>query len=38
MSEIVFMGLDWIQLVVLLMIPICFALAIYLGVTARNGD
>jgi hypothetical protein len=34
MSDLVFLGLDWIQLVVLALIPIFFILAIYLGVTA----
>lgn len=38
MSEIVFLGLDWIQLAVLVLVPIFFFLAIYLGLTAGGRD
>ena len=38
MSEIVFLGLDWIQLAVLILVPIFFFLAIYLGLTAGGRD
>ena len=38
MSESVFLGLDWIQLAVLILVPIFFFLAIYLGLTAGGRD
>ena len=38
MSEIVFLGLDWIQLAVIILVPIFFFLAIYLGLTAGGRD
>lgn len=38
MSEAAFLGLDWIQLAVLILVPIFFLLAIYLGVTADRNN
>lgn len=38
MSEAAFLGLEWVQLAVLAIMPILFILAIYLGVTAGDKD
>ena len=38
MSEIVFLGLDWIQLAVLVLAPVFFFLAVYLSLTAGDRD
>jgi len=38
MSEAVFLGLDWIQLVVLALVPVLFFFAVYLGITASGSD
>lgn len=38
MSEAALLGLDWIQLVVLILVPVFFFLAILLGVTAGKGE